>query len=242
MSDQALVPNAGDVGQQLALPNLAGAEFATPQHFDEMVRASFMPRVSLMAGTSGMVMEGKMSVGKFCFLRTGDDYVDLGDSFNFIPISYRFAAMRFAGADSKMEIYYNPQSPEFLQIKEESEGPDSGCNYGPQFLIWVPTVKDFATYHFGSKSARPIARDAGRLLNQNATMKAKLVQGKQTPPKKWHVPQIFPCSMQLELPDIATATAVAEKFNKPGEKEVSQKEATEPGQTPATPSGEERPR
>lgn len=212
-------------GQAASLPNLMGDQ--STAIFDQMVKSAFMGRVQLCGGSSALAIEGKIAIGKFAFVRRKDDFIDFGDTFNCVPLSWRFAALRF-GAETT-EAYYDPNSDEFKQIQIDSEESDSKCAYGPQFLIWVPQIKEFATYLFGSKSARPEARKLNPMLNKGATFRGKLVASGGN---KWHVPIVLPCSTPLELPLEAIAISTAEKFNKPPKAEFAESESqasTPPG-------------
>lgn len=210
---------------QSQLPSLVGADHASSEAFDSMVRQSFLARVNLMAGVSGLVAEGKMNVGKYALIRSKEDFVDLGGEFVCLPLSYRFCAMRFqkgdGSEDDKFQVFYNPESDGFKQIRVDSETPNSGCSYGPQFLLWLPRQKEFVSYLFGSKSSRGEARKMNQLLLPTArpvTMKTKLVQYGG---KKWHVPVVLPYSGEIEYPDADKAVEEAEKFNKPTDNDGS---------------------
>ncbi len=202
-------------GTASPLPLVGAADYATQEMFDQLVRSSFMPRISLCGGMSGLVIEGKMHVGKYAFIRGQDDFVDFGDTFNCVPFAYRLAAAKFIPGE--LEMYYDPLSDDFKRIVIESEEPNSKRAYGPQFLIWVPQMKEFATFLFGSKSARPEGRKLNALINKGATFKAKLVSNTEN---KWHVPVVLPCSIGLELPSAEQLLSVGEDFKHPKATEI----------------------
>jgi hypothetical protein len=214
-----------------ALPDFGVAQYAEKDQFDQMVKSSFLPRISLIGGSSNLLKEGKMHVGRYALIRNKEDFVDMGPEFNCIPLIYRFTAMRFDPA--KMEAFYDPNSEEFKQIQAESGEQDSGCGYGPEFLLWLPHFKECATYFFSSTSARPEARKVDALIRKYATFKAKLVSNTKN---KWHVPVVVPCSVELELPKIEVLTPVVEKFKNPG---FSNQSDTEPAPAEAATAGGE---
>ncbi len=221
MSDQLTVPEAGATDLTV-MPDLTGAQHASQEMFDVLVRSNFMPRVQLCGGSSDIVKEAKIAIGRFALVRGKDDFVDFGQECNLVPLSWRFAAMRFA---DKTEVFYDPKSDEFKAVQAETGVKDSRCAYGPQFLVWVPQTKEFATYFFGSTSARPEGRKMLQLLNKPVTMKAKLVS---TPQNKWHVPVCLACSAQVEMPPIESAIAIAAQFNNPGKSETVEESAPAP--------------
>jgi len=193
------------------LPDFGVAQFAEKDQFDAMVRSSFLARISLCGGSSDLVKEGRMHVGRYAIVRNKDDFVDLGPEFNCIPLIYRFTAMRFE--PGKVEAYYDPNSEEFKAIQAESGEENSRCGYGPEFLLWLPIAKECVTYFFGSTSARPEARKVDALCRKYATFKAKLVSNTKN---KWHVPVVVPCSIELDLPKVEAITPIVEKFKNPG--------------------------
>lgn len=213
------------------LPDLSGAEFATKEAFDQLVRSNFMPRIQLCGGSSDIVKEGKVQIGRFALVRSKEDFLELGLECSLLPISWRFAAMRFA---DKTEVFYDPNSQDFKNVQAETQVKDSRCAYGPQFLVWFPPTKEFATYFFGSTSARPEGRKMHQQLNKPTTMKSKLVS---TPQNKWHVPVVLPCSTPLELPPLELATTTAYQFNHPPKSEIEESKAPAGANGEAAPVG-----
>ena len=212
-------PNAG-------LTVFGKSQFADDAAFEKLVQSSFLPRIQLCGGNNDFAKEGKIGIGRFAFIRNKDDFVDLTNEFQFFAIGYRFAAMRFASGN--VEQYFNPNSDDFKRLQAESEEKDSKCAYGPQFLIWVPAVHDFATYLFGSKSARPEGRNMRRCMDLNSagTMKSRLVTSKDY---KWHVPFVIPFSGAIDVFDTEAARVLAEKFLNPGESTVETEFVPQPG-------------
>lgn len=221
MSETALVMTEAGTGLA-SLPDFQGNEHASMDAFNELVQSSFLPRVQLCSGSSGVVTEGLAVVGNYAFVRGEKDCIDLGKEVNIIPLCWRFAAMHFG---EKMEIAYDPKSAQFKKIQAiaNSGEQDNRAAYGPQFLIWVPHLKEFATFFFGSKSARPEARKMEAQRSKATTMKAKLVT---TPKNKWHVPVIIPCTSQLEIPSPEAIAPIVESFNNPSKVEAPVEEAT----------------
>lgn len=203
-------------------PNAGLMTFGKSQHaddttFEALVRSAFLPRVQLCGGNNDFAKEGKIGVGRFAFIRNKDDFVDLTNEFQFFALGYRFAAMKFAAGN--VEQYFNPNSDDFKRIQAESEEKDSKCAYGPQFLLWVPAVHDFATFLFGSKSSRPEGRNMRRCMDANMAgiLKSRLVSSQDY---KWHVPAIIPYSGAIDPFDVAAAKPLAERFLNPGDSNV----------------------
>jgi len=214
------------------IPDLMGQAKPDVEDFNSMVRPGYMGRVQLCGSSSSMVTEQKMQVGMYAYIRSKDDFVDFGKEFNCIPFAYRFAAMRFD--PEKTIVNHDSKSDEFKEIRAESVIKDSKCAYGVQFLIWLPALKEFATFFCGSKSARPEARKIEALRNKASTFRAKLVSNVSY---KWWVPTAFPCSAELTLPNMEVAAEVVAKF-------MAEKSSVQEEEAPAsaTPAEGERPR
>jgi hypothetical protein len=112
---------------------------------------------------------------------------------------------------------YDPNAEEFKRIANKSEQPNSGCMYGPEFLVYVPAQKKFATFFMGSKSARKEAPAVKALLQAAATLKSKKIS---TPQYTWFAPQAVPCSTPFDLPNMDDLKKEVEKFNNPPAQEV----------------------
>ncbi len=216
MSDNALanVPEE----QITALAGLSGAsQFADDNLFNDMTRSAFLPRLSLCSGSSDLGKEAKVKIGNWALVRNKDDFYDFGDQVTVLPISYRFAAMKFVPGQT--EAYYDPKSEDFKRIQAEAAVKGSRASYGPQYLLWIPELRELCTFFFGSQSARGEARRLYPFLKPQpkpAILKGKLIS---TPENKWHVPQVLPCAASVEYPSLEAIQGAVDTFNNPSASE-----------------------
>ena len=183
---------------------------------------AFLPRLQLFGGNSDACKEGKIGIGRYGLVKN-KEIIDYGPQIDAYPLSLRFKAMRIAGEN--IFNYHNPESPEFQKIMADSEIQNSGCFYGPEFLLWLPSTKVFATFLLGSKSARMLGQDLkGPLDNrQGVTLKCKLVENKAK--QKWHIPVILINSTPFDMPNPDEAYSQCEKFANPKDSEVESAES-----------------
>lgn len=175
--------------------------------------AGFLPRLQLFGSKSNACATGAIGIGRYGLVN--DDIItDLGTEVDALVVTWRPKAMQTV---DNILVEYDPQSELYQQLKEKAGISDSGCMYGPEFLLWIPTQTTFATYFMSSKTARREARKMQPLLQKAATFKAKLIE---TAKYKWHGPVVVPCSAPLELPDSEVLVTAAKKFMNPPKSEV----------------------
>jgi hypothetical protein len=192
--------------------NLPSNPHDNDETFKSLVKsAGFPPRLQLFGGNSDMVKEGKIPIAHYGLVTGKDDIKDLGDEVDLIPVRMRFKAVRIGGEEGAVN-YFDPKSEEFKKIVSDSETQNSGCMYGPEFLVWLPDDQKFATYFLNSASARREAPALRGLINQAATLKAKLVKTKKY---KWHAPQVVACSTPLDAPSEAELIEEVTRFVNP---------------------------
>lgn len=171
----------------------------------------FLPRIQLYGGNSGAVQEGKIGVGHYGLVRDKDRIEDLTGEVEVLVVTGRAKAMQIDG--ETIITVYDRKSEEFQRIAQESETPDSGCMFGPEFLLFIPAAQSFATFFMSSKTAR---REAGALSNRigkAAILKAKLIVGKKY---KWHGPVVEAFeSPTFEIPNIDDIKTQASSFLNP---------------------------
>jgi hypothetical protein len=191
------------------------SKYADDKAFESMSSVSFLPRVQLMGSGSNAVKEGKINQGHYALVTGKDKLDDLTKELPVLVLAWRPKAMEI-GAENVISIY-NPASAEFKRIAEKSEEPDSGCMYGPEFLLWVPSSRTFATFFMSSKTARREAPQLKGLMGKSALLKSQLIKAKKF---AWHGPVVTPCSQPFDMPGMDEVKDQVQKFNNPPENET----------------------
>ena len=125
--------------------------------------------------------------------------------------------------DNEITNVYDPKDAEFTRIRETSSDSNSGCMCGLDFLLWLPTENQFATFYMYSKSARRVAPNLRLKMNEEtntpgpATLGVKLVSNKKY---SWHVSVIQDCTTPFDFPDAETFIKAITKFQNPPKNEV----------------------
>jgi hypothetical protein len=177
--------------------------------FDKLAAASYLPRLVLGDFNSTPVKERKLVAGDYGFIPSKTVCQDLGDAVDILVLAWQPKAVRFEGSTLK-EQSTDHNSAVFKQIQIESDISDSGCQWGFEFLVYVPSIKQFATYFMSSKTSRQEARNLKPLMHKPATLKSQLIKGKKN--QSWYGPLIFPCSTPFEYPSTEDIQAAAQKF------------------------------
>ena len=189
------------------------SKYADDKSFDIVSSSgNYLPRIQLFGGNSGPAKEGKIGIGRWGFVK-GDSIIDLTPEFNCLCVSWRPKAMRISG--DQIVSSFNPQNPMFKKIQVDSEIKDSGCMFGPEYLLWVAGLGKFATLFMSSKTMRKEAPNLKALLGQAATLKVKFIK---TIKYSWHGPVVTVCSTPLtNLPSEAEVREQASIFCNPPE-------------------------
>lgn len=173
----------------------------------------FLPRLQLFSGRSDACSEGLIPINHYGIV-DGDNIIDLGERVVIGVLAVRSKAMCTQG---DVQCSYKQDSELFKQLVVDSGVKDSGCMYGPEFLVYIPSIKRFATYFMGSKTARREAKKFKPLMNKPAILDSKNIEkGKY----KWRGPVILPCADQIELPPLEKLEEEVNKFRNPPEDTV----------------------
>lgn len=184
--------------------------------FDDIAKSKdYLSRVQVMGGNSDLVKETKIQIGRYALIHNKDSFDDLTTQFDCLAIAWRPKAMDVGG--EQVISVYNHESNEFKRIVEKSDIQNSGCMFGPEFLIWLAAAKQYATFFLSSKSARREAPNMKVLIGRAATCKIKLIKSRKF---SWHSPVIVSCSTPFDVPPTEEMKEQIEKFNNPSESEV----------------------
>jgi hypothetical protein len=186
---------------------------------DEVSQGSdFLPRIQLV--TKGKyVDQGKIMPGHWGVPQPGgEEILDLGPSIDVIPLDARAKALDVSDREAIIAVY-KTSDPEFQRIKAAPK--NSGCMWGPSFLVIERSTGKMYELFFGNASGR---NEAGKLRPFLATANALPtpatlgIRYKQTKDYGWHVPVIKKCSEPFDPadcpPDDAITAEIA-KFRNP---------------------------
>lgn len=201
----------------------AGAlQTGNDQVFDAISKsADYFGRVQLFGGKAAAVLEGKIPMAHWGYLESKDAITDIGETFEALVLGYRPLASRLN--TDPVTAVYDHASDEFKAIMAESEIEDSGCVYGPEFFLYVPSVEKFATYHMNSKTARKVAPQVKSLIGKAAKFKAKLIK---TAKYTWHGPEVLPSNSPLSIPAHEVVMENLNKFLNPQKPEAPKEQTT----------------
>jgi len=172
--------------------------------------SGFLPRLQLFGGSSDAVKEGKSGVGRWGLVSGKDQLEDMGPEVDTLVIAGRVKALDVSG--EQVVTSYDMKTDTFKDIAARSETANSRCMFGPEFLVYVPKVKAFATVFLSSATARREARSLHARLRKAATFKGQLITGKK---HKWHGPIFTPCTTPFDMPTNEAILDEAKKFLNP---------------------------
>lgn len=187
------------MSNELTTFHLDNLPAVSDQMFGELAEVSkgsdFLPRIQLV--TKGKYVDtGKIAPGHWGVpLPGGEEIEDLGTSIDVLPLTFRPKALDVSDKTAIISSY-DINSDEFQRIKNAPK--NSGCMWGPTFLIVERNTGKLFELFFGNASGRT---EAGKLRpflpggNSPAPSPATLnIRYKKTPDYGWHVPVITKCS------------------------------------------------
>lgn len=192
-----------------------------PQMDDKQLAAvsssgDFLPRLQLFGGNSDACKKGQIQIAHYGLVTGKDTIEDMGKEVDIIVICGRPKALRICD-DGTIITKFDPNDDEFKKIMEDSNVADSGCMYGPEFMVFVPDVQRFATFFMSSKTARRSAASVHARLRKAATLKAEFIETKKY---SWHGPVCVPCSSPMSAPSNEDIAAAVKKFTSAKESSV----------------------
>ena len=173
----------------------------------------YLPRLQLMSAASGPCKEGKFPINHYAIV-SGQNHIDVGEAVDVAVVTWRPKALEIG--DEIISVY-DPDDLEFVRIQEASNEKDSGCMYGAEFLVYIPSREIFATFFMGSKSSRREAPNLRARIGKAATLKSKFIETKKY---SWQTPVAVPCSTPLDVPAVDEIKEQVEKFNNPPKQDI----------------------
>lgn len=192
--------------------------------FNQIAKSGdYLPRIQLEGTQSKLVVKDQIKAGHFALIES-DSFEDLTKSVDVLVLAWRAKALRTDG--ETVESDFDIKSKRFQQIQAESEISDSGCMFGPEFLLWVPSYQKFCTFFMASKSARREARNVKDKIGYAGTLTSKLIETKKY---TWYAPEIISCTTPFDLPDPEEMMEQIEGFKNPPKEEEKEEVETKKG-------------
>ncbi len=210
------------MGNALATTGLTNLPSVDVDFSDYASDFDFLPRIQLV--TKGKyVDQGKITPGHYGVPQGEDEILDLGDAIDILPLAVRNKALD-TNSDPPVAVY-DVADPLYTEIRDRAGEKDSGCMYGPSFLVFERNTGEFYELFLGNKSGRveskkfeaylPVSEAQAAKFQIEAkgpsplTLTAKYIQGRYN----WHVPVVNRCSTPIEnLPDDGTIVGQVERF------------------------------
>lgn len=211
MSDETALVNVSDFGVQQYDDKV----------FDTIAASTFLPRLQLMAASAELCKKGQFPVNHYALIRNKTPE-DLTSEVNVLVVCWRPKALDTSG--ESIVSFYKVESKEFLAVQAKADVKDSGCMFGPEFLVYIPERKVFASFFCGSKTARNEAPNIKALVGKAATFKSVLIETKKY---SWQGIKVVACNTPFELPSPEELQKVATSFMNPKESEQELAEETE---------------
>lgn len=173
----------------------------------------YLPRLQLMSSNSDKCKKNEFPINHYAMVRD-QTFIDLGTDVDVLIIAWRPKALEIG---EELISSYDQDCDTFKSIQERSAQQNSGCMYGPEFLVWIPEQEAFATFFMGSKSARREAPNVHAKLQKSGTLSSKLVETKRY---KWQTAIIKGCSTPFDPPDQDKMQKEVDKFLDPKESDL----------------------
>ena len=167
----------------------------------------YLPRIKLCQGNGKEVLKKYVaSGGNYALIKSKEDIEDLGDSIDLLICSGRPKAMR---TGDQIIIMCEEESDEFKKIMSESKVKNSGCFYGPEYLVYIPAAQTFATLFMNNPTMRREAKAVHSRLRQAATITSHLIENEDF---AWFGPKCGDCSVMLDIPELDEIETTVKKF------------------------------
>ncbi|MCP4896264.1 MAG: hypothetical protein GY906_04750 [bacterium] len=115
-------------------------------------RRKFPARLQLVS-KGRLVDSGKVRPGGFAVIN-GDEILDIGNNVDVIPLAVLDKALDVGQGSGEVRVAFGANNELFKEIKAASATVNSGCMYGPVFLVFERYTASFVELFFNNKSGR----------------------------------------------------------------------------------------
>ncbi len=215
---------------------LPSTQLGTDDQFNELAKGGdHIGRLQLYT-KSKVNLQGLIAQGHYGIPESDEQIIDLGPAVDILPLGRRPKAIDMTDMEA-LVISYDMESEVFKDIAERSSQTNSHCQFGPSFLVYVPSQGRFVEFFCGNKSSRieskklfpflPLTQaDINKLAEAGndvsnlkphgpipVTLKTKFVENRKG---AWHVPVVLPCTRSLvKLPTQERVVREIQRFLAP---------------------------
>lgn len=193
---------------------------------------SYLPRLEFKSSASEIVKADQFEKNHWALCRNKDELEDLGKEVEVIVVDRRFKALDLRGGD--VLSYFTFSSPQFQTVHTLAGIKDSQCMSGTEFLIWVPSVREFCTFFAYNVSSKREAPKIWALKGKPGTLKSKWVPNTKEPKKSFQAIMIVASSISPSVEDCPEAELLettVTKFKNPTDSAASAVSATDTAAT-----------
>lgn len=141
---------------------------AQKEDLDGLTGGEYLPRLQLMTSQSTKCKSGEFPINHYALVDGTEK--DLGREVDVVPLCFRATAMDF---NDGLVVTHDKHSQLFADIKARAGRPNSGCQFGPEFLVYIPSVNKLATLFCGSKTAQKEAASIAELMSELCTLSSR---------------------------------------------------------------------
>jgi hypothetical protein len=215
---KAQIPAKVSESKEGALVQFSGeaASKYTPEDFEAATKVgSFLPRLQLMTANTDKVKSGEFLANHYAIIKN-QNYQDLGPEVDCLNLAFRPKALEIG--EEVIITVFDVEDSEFARISEKAGEPGlTGAMSGPEYLIYIPSIKEFATLFLGSKTARREAPNIQARITKGMTLKSKKITNKKY---TWFSLIAVNCSTPFDLPNQKEMEEQVIKFNNPPKSEI----------------------
>jgi len=189
--------------------------------------SDYLERIQLFTAGTDAVKKNNVPMNHYGIVIGKESIRDLGTEVPVLIVAFRAKALDSSG--DELSACYDENAAEFERIKEESDIKDSGCMWGPEYLVYLPEQNQFVTFFMGSKSARRDSKAVNACLRKGGLLTSYLASNKK---HSWQTPTCKPNPAGItRMPDGEVLRKEVNKFLNPPKSTVERASADETAAT-----------
>lgn len=193
------------------MPDVSTMQVFDDKVFDEVSKSSdYLCRMQLEGSGSKLCKLDKIKKGNYAYILDKNEFKDLGQNIDAFIINWRPKALDMRGETPVS--FFDIKSEGFKQTMALASQTGIACSYGPDFLVWLPSIKKFSTFLWGSWTARKDSVKTREFVGKPVTFGYR-VAGPNKKQQYWETPTCMACSTPFDMWEDKVLQAAVSKFN-----------------------------